>query len=50
MTTRVFFDVAADGTPIGKIIMEVCVAVQLFIDYFKLIVHMNTQVPRNNDL
>merc|ERR1712189_96702 len=22
MTTRVFFDVAADGTPIGKIIME----------------------------
>jgi len=22
-TTRVFFDVAADGTPVGKIIMEV---------------------------
>ena len=28
-TTRVFFDVTADGTPLGKIIMEVSVAVSV---------------------
>ena len=25
MTTRVFFDVTADGAPVGKVIMEVCI-------------------------
>ena len=25
MTTRVFFDITADGAPVGKVIMEVCI-------------------------